>query len=313
MAEPITFGALVGLMVLGTDEPDTVRGVIRRVDEDGEQRRWRLARRGYLCRREELDGTLRRIDGADATWLRQADGSVIRRPHERDGHSAFAGVPIGGLEVGGHRPSWSRWDGTDFTRPTGPVTATEFLSRPAYAVELAPPSHKPAPIQLVVDAASGRLLRVANEHFRTVAEWLSVEIGVELPDDVFVWDGPAQIRSWDDERDERVAEHEADMARRRAWLDARGIARLPLPAEPELLLNEWDDASGAFFLTIRLRAHGALARRPRSDEPWPQVETMNMENMRRWNDSRWDWCLAGSFPVDEELLALLRVRLAETT
>lgn len=313
MPEPIGFGALVGLMVLGSGEADTVRGEIRRVDDDGEERRWRIMRRGYLCRRESLDGTVTMIIGRDAMWLRDDDGGMIHRPLERGVRFAFAGAPIGGLEVGGHRPSWSRWDGTDFTRPTGAVSATDFLGRPAYAVELAAPSHKPAPIQLVVDAVSGRVLRVANEYFGTVEEWVSVEIGGDLPDALFEWDGPARTRTWEDERADHAAEHEADLAWRREWLDARGVAELPIPAEPELQLNDWDDATGAFFVTITLDADGALVRRPRSDDPWPDVEAMHREHVYRWHDTRWDWCLAGGFVIGAEQLALLKVRLASTT
>lgn len=203
-----------------------------------------------------------------------------------------------------------RWEGTDFTRPTGPVTSTEFLGRLAYAVELAPPSHKPAPLHLVVDAATGIVLRSTNGHFGFVEEWTRVEIGVELADDLFVWDGPATPAPI---RAERDAEHEADMAGRRGWLDARGLAELAIPAEPELVLNAWDDASGAFFVSLEFGSSGALVRRPQSTEPWPQVDTMRYAHSYRWRDRQWDWCLAGDFAVSDEQLALLKVRLATTT
>jgi hypothetical protein len=161
-----------------------------------------------------------------------------------------------------------------------------------------------------VDAAMGRVLRSANEHFGSVTEWVSLEVGVELPDDVFTWHGPFVDAPTHEEQE---AEQKADMAQRRVWLDARGVADLPIPAEPELHLNDWDDASGAFFVTIRLNAHGALVRRPRSDEPWPQVDQMRHEHAYRWSDPRWDWCIAGEFEISDEQLALLKVRLATTT
>jgi hypothetical protein len=308
MAEPISFGALVGLMVLGTDAPDSVRGVIRSVEEGRETRR-RVVRRGYLVRVETLDGDVLRIAGTDADWYGGESGVVVR-PRDKDRYVDYARSPIGGLSVGGERPSWSRWDGTDFTRPTGPVTATEFLGRPAYAVELAPPAHKPAPLQLVVDAATGIVLRHSNEAFGTLTEWQSVEIGAELPDELFVWDGPA-VRA--QTHADLEARREEDMAQRRAWLDARGVAQLPIALEPELLLNTWDDLTGAFVVTLDLHTGGSLVRRPRSDEAWDQVAGMRWEYTHRWSDERWDWCLAGNFVISDEQLALLRVRLATTT
>jgi hypothetical protein len=309
MPEPISFGALVGLMVLGSGEPDSVRGQIRSVGE-GEEQRLRLARRGGLSRVENLDGTVRRIDGADAMWFRGEQGEMVCRPHERGVHYVFAGSPIGGLDVGGERPSWSRWDGTDFTRPTGPVTSTQFLGRAAYAVELAPPSHKPAPLQLVVDAATGLVLRSSNRHFGTVTEWTDVEIGAELADELFYWDGPAVPAP---SRAERDAEHEHDMAQRRRWLDARGIADLPIPLEPTLLLNQWDDDTGACHVTLETDGHGSLIRRPCSADRWTEAEHLGWQHVYRWSDERWDWCLAGDFVISDEQLSLLKVRLATTT
>lgn len=55
--------------------------------------------------------------------------------------------------------SANEWTGSDFTRPTDrPVREIDFLGRHCWEVELAPPSYKPAPIQLVVDVATGTVL-----------------------------------------------------------------------------------------------------------------------------------------------------------
>lgn len=310
MAEPISFGALVGLMVLGTGEPDTVRGEIREI-ADGKERRSRVARRGPFARTETLDGTVVHVEGPDASWYRTEEGMVMR-PHEERRFARYvtSESAIGGLDVGGERPSWSRWDGTDFTRPTGPIAATEFLGRPAYAVELAPPSHKPAPIQLVVDAGTERVLREANAAFGSVTEWVDVEFGADLPDALFRWDGPAIPAAT---REEQDAEHDADLAARRAWLAARGVADLPIAAEPELQLNAWDDGSGAFHVSLDATVSGSLVRRPHSSEPWDEADDMGWETSYRWSDERWDWCLAGTFTISGEQLELLKVRLATTT
>jgi hypothetical protein len=102
-------------------------------------------------------------------------------------------------------------------------------------------------------------------------------------------------------------------ARRRAWLDARGVADLPVPVDAALRLETWDDATGAFRVTVRVEASGVLLRRPRADRPWPDADALSQDVSYRWSDPRWDWCLAGDRPISDEQLALLKVRLAATT
>src|SRR5690348_6478788 len=97
-------------MVWGPGTPDRFRGVVRRVDEGGEERKSRLARRGDLSRQEELDGTVERIVGEHATWFRDSDTGVMRvRQHEHQTNVLYSRAPIGGLDVGGPRGSWERW------------------------------------------------------------------------------------------------------------------------------------------------------------------------------------------------------------
>jgi hypothetical protein len=211
------------------------------------------------------------------------------------------------LDVGGSRPSLSRWDGTDFTRPTGSVEAVEFLDRPAWAVELAPPSHKPYPLQLIVDAATGLVLRQANAGFGTYTEFVSLQLDADLPDELFVWDGAAHLPA------DREAEHERDMANRRAWLASRGITELPLAVHPELVANEWDDESGAFHVSFSTNVHGSLARRSRSGDPWPELDHQNWPYTYRWSDARWDWFLGCGTELGAEQLTALRSGLATST
>jgi hypothetical protein len=261
----------------------------------------RIARRGSLVRVERPDGTVTAIFGAETTWL--FDGREAPAAYDRQRSSfGWAGADIV------HRPSPSRWEGDDFTQLTGPIEAVEYLGRPAWAFELAPPRRKPYPVQMVVDSQTGIVLREGNRDFGSVTEWTSLEFDADLPDELFVWDGPTR-----DPHAELDAEHEADIAERQAWLDARGIAQLPIAVEPALLLNTWDDQTGAFFVSLDLQTNGSLVRRPRSNEPWPEVDGMHWKRTHRWSDERWDWCLAGDFVISDEQLALLRVRLAATT
>ena len=306
----MTFGELVGLMVWGNGEPDIFRGVIRRA-EDGYEDLSRFARRDGLSRDEQLDGTVNQIVGQDATWFRDRDAGVMRvRAHGRRQYVDHPRAPIGGLDVGGLRPSWERWTGTDFTRPTGPVTETEFLGRPAWVVELAPPSHKPFPLQLVVDAATGLLLRKSNRDFGTVEEWVEFELDPELPDALFVWDGAAEpVPS----RADFDAEHEAEQARRSAWLAQRQLATLRVPVECDVALHDWDDESGSLYADIYTSVSATLIRRRHSDAPWPEPESTNYAYSWRWSDGTWDWFFATDIPLTEPDLATIKARLATST
>jgi hypothetical protein len=68
-----------------------------------------------------------------------------------------------------------------------------FLGRAAWEVELAPPAHKPFPMQIVIDAHSGLLLREANQAFDTYNEWAELDTDADLPDDLFTWNDTDQI------------------------------------------------------------------------------------------------------------------------
>ena len=316
----VAFGGLAGLIVWGRGTPDTYRGVVRRVEPDDgsaagaltESRR-RVAVRGELRREEDVDGTVLRIAGVDADWFRAPDrattSSGVLWMRRREAHQDHQRGPIGGRDVGGPRPSWERWMGTDFTRPTGPVVEAEFLGRPAWVVELAPPSHKPYPLQLLVDAATGLVMRTANEGFGSVEEWLEFDVDPVLPDAIFVWDGPAKPTP---SREEREAAWRAEEAERTAWLARRGLATIPLCLEAGVRLHQWDDESGSLYASVEPHGSAVLIRRPRSDEPWPEPETTNYPHSWRWRDENWDWFFATGASLSNSALGTLKAHLATT-
>lgn len=92
------------------------------------------------------------------------------------------------LQFGTSRPSEDRWTGGDFTIPTGPERAVTFLGRRAWHVELAPPPHKPYPMQMTIDARSGLVLRQGNDTFGSFHEWTALDTEAELPDELFTFD-----------------------------------------------------------------------------------------------------------------------------
>ena len=265
-----------------------------------EESRTRVLRKGNLVRRER-EGRPLAILGPDTFWI-WLDGNAVPTAFRR----ATTAWGFGDLSIV-ERAAASRWERTDFTKLTGPIEPAEFLGRRAWTFELAPPSHKPYPIQLTVDAETGLVLRQANADFGSFTEWTSLQIGADLPDALFGWDGPTLAPP------DHRAEHELEMARRRDWLAGRGVTPPQFRVEPELTLHEWDDATGAFHLSYDASVDGSLLRRPHSDEPWPDLAQMNWEQHHRWSDERWDWLLGCRHRIDDDAFAALRQQLADST
>ncbi|HZE48712.1 MAG TPA: hypothetical protein VE074_04070, partial [Jatrophihabitantaceae bacterium] len=193
---------------------------------------------------------------------------------------------------------------------TGPVGATTFLGRTAWTVELAPPRHKPHPIQLVVDSETGLVLQQRNDGFGSVDEWAEFVVGEPLDPALFTWVGPT--RSAEDQHAERQARHDADLAARRQWF-SDNVTRSPLRVEFAItpFIHEYDERTGSFQARLGEFRGGMLARRPRSSEPWDLGWS---ETQHRWSTARWDWAL--TFYGDQQPTAssveALKQQLAET-
>jgi hypothetical protein len=211
-AAPRSWVALLTLMVEGPAVESTLRGVIRSFDGTDEQRHhfgWTAAAGdprpvlagahpgddpddpgesflrvwcdGPRLRTEGLDGQVFVIGGTDICWqFDLEDERPLASPRRALRYWA------GGTQLLERRAA-ADFLGDDFTRPTGPVTATTFLGRAAWAVELAPPKHKPYPIQLVIDAETGRVLQQRNDGFGSVDEWVELAVGERA-------DRPAPLR-----------------------------------------------------------------------------------------------------------------------
>jgi hypothetical protein len=263
----------------------------------------RVMRRGRLVRCERDDGRPTVIFGAESTWLFGNDPPTAV-PRNR-GSFGFDGQ-----ELIDRKPP-SRWEGNDFTSLTGPIQAIEFLDRPAWEFELAPPSHKPFPLQVIIDAETGLVLREGNRDFDSVTEWTEFEIDVDLPEALFTWDGLTQ--SLDEAGADRRAEHERDMAARLAWLEERGLTHIPLPVAPRFMLHEWDD-DGSIYASVDVHFQATVIRRAVSDEHWDAADTVNYPHTYRWSDERWDWLIGTSDrPLSDAERHTLEDYLARTT
>jgi hypothetical protein len=309
-AESISWPALVALMALGNRPYPSLSGVVhvREVEPDDAQTdvvlpgvgpvrikddRHRVAKRGNLVRREHLDGRPMAIFGHDTKWI-WLDGDELP--------TAFSSAIWGwDDQLLVQRPPLKRWEGDDFTHPTGAVAATTMLGRAAWSVELAPPAHKPFPLTIVVDAETGVVLQERNDGFGSVKEWVEISFGAELPDDLFVWAGEAR-----EPRDGR-AERDRAMASRKAWLAEQGIGDLSWIATSSLEVHHWDDATGEFQAHLDVRVSAAVLRRRRSETDWDTRN--NWPHEYRWSDDQWDWYVGANVALRPDELEALRAQL----
>jgi hypothetical protein len=263
---------------IGKDDPPPVFLVLSD-DENGDQRA-AVWRDGALLRIADGTGRPVVIVGDEHCWVFDTSSdSPVQSPVE-----AIHGM--GDTHGLVRRRKADDFVGNDFARPTGPVTATTYLGRLAWAVELAPPAHKPYPLQLVVDAETGLVLQQRNDGFGIAIGWTELTVGDDLDPALFTWDGP--VRWWEDERaaqrDLRRAEEEA----RLAWFTAN-VAPAPFTVEVTwgVRLHRFHD-DGTFEASLGTQGGGMLARRPRSADDW---DLHWSEVQHRWTTGGWEWAL----------------------
>ena len=85
------------------------------------------------------------------------------------------------------------WRSGDYHEPAGEPVRDVVLGRPCWRVDLLPPAHKQGLLSLWVDEATGARLRMANEDWGFVEEFVELELDVDLGPDAFSHDGPAQL------------------------------------------------------------------------------------------------------------------------
>jgi uncharacterized protein (TIGR03086 family) len=290
-----TWAELVTLMTHGPDLP--LHGRIRH-DDGGEDQVFGWAgsadepapavahgdhgvvvvwRDGERLRLEDPDGRVTLVCDGETVWHLGGPGEPAREG--RPGHVVYGVDGTALLE----RPDEDRWHGNDFTRPAGPIGATTYLGRAAWTVELAPPRHKPHPLQLVVDAETGLLLQQRNDGFGAVSEWTELAVGVALLPSLFTWNGP--VVSWEEQRAQRRDQEAADERERATWTrEQLGLSSLLVEVRPTIDVG-FHEADGTFH--AHLDGVGSLARRPRSAAPWREMGAQS----HHWSDATWDWTL----------------------
>lgn len=321
MAGNVSWVEVLVRMVDGPDLP--VHGVVRCRYADDEARRgglaWVSGRRPVVVTggagadevRVWRDGPRLRVERLDGTPLMVSDGHTSWRFSDEDPEPLeYVDADVrylgSGTELLERRPT-TDWVGDDFTKPTGPIGTTVFLGRAAWTVELAPPSHKPSPIQIVVDRETGLWLQSRNDDAGVADEWVELEVGGAFEDSLFTYSGP--VRSAEEERRRQRENHERDEERKRDWFRAN-VSGEPLLVDVRADLSvryvhTLDVDTGAFEASLG-EGHaisGFLTRRPRSAEPW---SLRIAEPVHRWSTRDFDWALAvhGIDLADGELARL---------
>lgn len=236
-----------------------------------------------------MKGSQHRLDRPDGAAFFIQDTNRCLQFHEEDPNRPDEGGPevsyVGTVWDLVVRPEADRFKGTDFTRPTGPVTATEYLGRPAWEVELAPPSHKPFPLTYVVDAETGLLLQKRNERAGLLAGWTEFRVGGTIPDEVFTWDGPV-VTEQEREATWR-ADHDADMRMRAQWVHDHVVdhpVSIQVTHRNTIYAHNFED-DGSFDGSVGPTV--VFSRRPRSrrDFGWAEGRPYT------WSSGEWNWCI----------------------
>lgn len=264
----------------------------------GEARVWRAP--GGQVRVETTSGQLVHLCDGRSAWRFEDGKDPVRAPAEQ---VRYLGP---GSELLYTRPP-AEWLGCDFTRPTGPVRDIEFLDRPAWEVELAPPPHKPHPVQLVVDAATGAVLALRNDAAGLAASYTDLHVGGPASVDLFTWEGPH--RTAQDEQREHRSHWEALQRDRLDWFHSH-VSSAPLTVSVLMDLgvttvHTLDRETGAFEASLARGAlTGSLARRPRSEQPWGLRWGATTH---RWSTPTHEWALSlHEVQLDQGALAALR-------
>lgn len=312
---------LAQLMVRPRDPEPTVHGVIRSygsVDEPGNAMGWVAGLRepqptftGVAPERPQVVGVQSEGEQLVTVWR---DGKRIRvETHDGQPHLITNGELVWIFPAPGQpalvspaRPLVFRGSGTHLLQrrtaadlaplgePTTPVLVALFLGRDAWQVSLRPAGDGAVERTIVVDAETGLVLSQRSTATGAVDEWTELTVAQPpLGASTFVYSGPS--RNAEQVHEAESTDHEQDRDRRLDWFRAR-VTSVPLRAEVTLDLTvDWvhtyDEHSGAFEAALdggRGNRGGALARRPRSTEPWP-LGWSRVDH--RWSTSRWDWAL----------------------
>ena len=179
-------------------------------------------------------------------------------------------------------------DRNDFSRPMGPAVETEVGGRRGWRFVLAPPAHKPAPLEVVLDDATGVVLEYRSQGADYRETLTSFDADAAIDEDVFTWAGQIDT-AW--------AGGEGGEARHRRLADHAWPSPTWWHAAPPLRVFDGDPDEGWFVGGLGWDEHAILARwRPGADLGERITTDGGHRHVHRWHRDGWDWLLA----TDEE-------------
>lgn len=294
-----TWPQLMFSMVFGEVEEGSFTGVLRLLDHD--DRMVRVFKRPGEYRVETLDGVPLAIRSRTGTYEFTPAASAPAWHDDTHGRhfDDFAHV----LE----RRELRDWEGDDFTRPTGPAEAVEHLGRPAWRVELAPPAHKPSPLLLTIDAATGMDLRSESRDFGVLHEWVELTFAADLDDSLFAWDGEIiSYRELIDAAHPEHAEHRRRARKARAkdkkWLRRSGLRELTIRIDLPIRVHNVDRKTGEIHAGVE-SPDFLVSRRRATADVW---EADGYPHEKTWTANGWDWRLQSTHRISKRTVKHLR-------
>ncbi len=290
MAEAPTWAEMMGRMMAVSF--DSAAGMLEWSDPEEEPLGDRGAIRFWFAhpdrwRIEDEDGPFL-IKGEDRALLRRASGVMAElSPDHGVGMSHDPRHLIEGRYV-----AESLSERNDFSRPVGPAVETQVGGRTAWRFVLAPPPHKPAPLEVVLDDATGVVLEFRSQGADYWETLTSFEPDVEVDAEWFVWDGPVDVE-WVDER--LVHEQRAREVSEHPWPSPTWWpSGMPL----DVLDGDIDEG---WFVAL-LGGHWDMARtlarwRPGAPPARLAGHTDRLRFVHRWERDGYQWILA----TDEEI------------
>ena len=227
------------------------------------------------------------IAGRDGTFVRRPSGAMAQLPGE-----SGVGLPHDPRDLlDGRGVAESLSERNDFSRPVGPGRPAQIGGRVGWRFVLAPPPHKPAPLEVVLDDQTGVVLEYRSQGADYWETLTSFEVDVPIDEDRFTWTGEVDTE-WNDER--QAAEDRSRAVSDHPWPSPRWW---PTGMPLDVLDGDVDEG---WFIGWLGDSSGRVLARWRPDSAVPRRLAGRIHELpfeHRWQRDGWDWLLA----TDEQL------------
>ncbi|OZG29127.1 hypothetical protein BH683_010685 [Williamsia sp. 1138] len=186
------------------------------------------------------------------------------------------------------------WVGGRWTTPTGPIRDIEYLGRPCWSVELAPPRDKePYARQLTVDQRTGAVLQQRVDAAGTAVSFIEFTAGIPIDPAMFVWTGEIGTSEFLRRGDFHSMQTPSVGIRKdeqhnwfREHVTSRDLA-IPITLDLNMHLLRSHEEDGSFDAAIGEWPLGRLARRRRSTDEW--FLGWDIPVVHAWTAGEFDW------------------------